>query len=331
MTSSGTSTSGATRNRILWTPIGLAIGVLIGAVAAGGIALASPSNPDRTDVSITPMPTKQIAYKKSVAANKHLVLDAIGGNTTIPSNATTVELQVTVIPSGTGSGSVLVSPAANEALGVDVAWDGGQTTQTIRVGIGLRDQVTVKNTSAATVKVSVSLKGYSTQVTADGINGSGGDVGTALLNDGNGHAYWGDPGSGGGGTPTPPSSYAATQETSGLGAIGGEGGDLPNSLVTITLPTGRYFLVSTFNARGNTAVPSAFRCNFGNDFSGGSGGFRQEVRADDTRAFTINDELHVTAAREVIKLNCKLDDPTQKVFFDEISVIATRVATIPTN
>ena len=268
------------------------------------------------------MPTKQIAYKKSVAANKHLVLDAIGGNTTIPSNATTVELQVTVIPSGTGSGSVLVSPAANEALGVDVAWDGGQTTQTIRVGIGLRDQVTVKNTSAATVKVSVSLKGYSTQVTADGINGSGGDVGTALLNDGNGHAYWGDPGSGGGAGST--RTYADVN-------VGVQVGSTERVIAHVNVPSGDYVLTATGTAQGQS-TDETYECDLKQD--GLQAVLANTVEGiapdEEDRALAISARVSTTAESTRLNVVCKRDNLSgSQIFFKGVSLVATKAELTP--
>lgn len=92
--------------------------------------------------------------------------------------------------------------------------------------------------------VTVKITGYSTQVTAGGINGSGGTAGQALVNNGTGGVVWGEPGHA-------YSSYqAASQAIPFNGAI----------MRTVNVPAGSYVLRFNGTVVGSSATPDFAHC-----------------------------------------------------------------------
>ncbi|HWJ83512.1 MAG TPA: hypothetical protein VNS55_14835 [Nocardioides sp.] len=164
------------------------------AVVVGGVAWAGPSpraaTTDTTAVDFVPLPAHAV-YSGTIGPGATVSVVVIGGATTVPTNARAV--QMTVTAKGAADGTLTFSPAGNAAGG------GGQqlpftagvlATSTVAENIGLRNQVSVTNSSAKGTAVTVKLVGYSEQVTAGDINGSGGDAGQVLTNDGNGGTTW---------------------------------------------------------------------------------------------------------------------------------------------
>ena len=177
----------------------LAVGMLAGVAGASGTT---------TNVTFVPLsPAKVILSNVNIGANKTSSAVVIGGTTTVPSNATTVQLTVTakgasigtlnfyptLNPSG-GSGQTLAYPGSNVAA-----------STTIQENVGQASSLTFANSGIGTATVTAKITGYSTQVTAGDINGVGGTNGQVLTNDGAGGAAW----------TTPPVPSATNFSTSG--------------------------------------------------------------------------------------------------------------------
>jgi hypothetical protein len=165
-------------------PLLLVAGMVIGG-AVTGFALADAGAPAGGGyVSITPV---KVLSGASVAAGKSVSPVAIGGSTTVPTNATAVRLTVAV--KAAKSGSLRVYPAGDPTAAGATAFGttaGVTTTQTIDETVGTKDQVTLLNASAGAATVTVTVSGYSTQVTAGNIAPDGGVSGQVLSNNGNG-------------------------------------------------------------------------------------------------------------------------------------------------
>lgn len=204
-----------------------AVGAAVGGVLVATFAGANPATTDTTDVAFVSIPAKQVMGNNSIAAGKVESAVVIGGTTTVPSNATTVQLLVTV--RGTKDGTLKLYPAGNPAgtSGDTLSWPaGGTATTTMAENVGMSNKVSVENGSLAAAIVTVKITGYSTQVTAGGINGSGGSAGQALVNNGAGGVVWGEPG-------RAYSSYqAASQNITFAGAV----------MRTVNVPPGAYVL-----------------------------------------------------------------------------------------
>lgn len=162
------------------------------AIALVSVAGAAPTT-DTTAVDFVAIPAKTVMGSNSIPAGKTESAVVIDGSTTVPSNATTVQIQATV--KGTANGTISFFPAGNEAGGAGhtLSWNAGQTVTGITAeNVGMSNKVSVKNLSAKAAVVTLKLIGYSTQVTAGGINGSGGSPGQVLTNTGAG-ATWQTP------------------------------------------------------------------------------------------------------------------------------------------
>jgi hypothetical protein len=129
------------------------------------------------------------------AANKTDSVVVIGSSTTVPSDATTVQLNVAA--KGTKGGVIAVYPAGNPAggSGQSLAYAAGSVlaSTTVEENAGQAGELTFANSGVASATVTASVTGYSTQVTAGDINGVGGTAGQALTNTGSG-AAWGPAG-----------------------------------------------------------------------------------------------------------------------------------------
>ncbi|RHW24748.1 hypothetical protein D0Z08_22505 [Nocardioides immobilis] len=223
----------------------LAAGAAAGGVLFATLAGANPATTDTTDVAFVTIPAKQVMGNNSIAAGKVESAVVIGGATTVPSNATTVQLLVTV--KGTKAGTLKLYPAGNPAgtSGDTLSWAaGGTATATMAENIGMSNKVSVENLSLGTAVVTVKLTGYSTQVTAGDVNGSGGTAGQALVNNGSGGVVWGEPGR------AFSSYHAALQPIPFNGAF----------MRTVTVPRGSYVLSFNGTVVGSSSTPDFAHC-----------------------------------------------------------------------
>lgn len=236
------SLSASPRRRHLITG---AVGAAVGGVLVATLAGANPATTDTTDVAFVAIPAKQVMGNNSIPAGKVESAVVIGGASTVPSNATTVRLLVTA--RGTKAGTIKLYPAGNPAgtSGDTLSWPaGGTSTATMAENVGMSNKVSVENQSLAAAIVTVKITGYSTEVTAGGINGSGGTAGQALVNNGRGGVVWGEPG-------RAFSSYqAASQAITFSGAI----------MRTVTVPAGSYVLSFNGTVVGSSGTPDFAHC-----------------------------------------------------------------------
>jgi hypothetical protein len=152
------------RRRALLAVAGLAASY----VALGGIAGADA--PPSGFVSLS-VPFK-LATNTSIAANKTLVKVVTGGSTTVPTDANTVQLHVTVAK-GTAAGTLAIFPTDDPAQTVQVlSWAAGQTVAAdALVGVGLKNGVTFVNQSPKAVTVTAPITAYASQYPPATING----------------------------------------------------------------------------------------------------------------------------------------------------------------
>ncbi|MGN6723934.1 MAG: hypothetical protein ACTHJM_15095 [Marmoricola sp.] len=165
----------------------LTVGMLAGVAGASGTT---------TNVNFVPLsPAKVVLNNTAIASKKTNSPVVIGGTTTVPSNATTVEL--TVSAKGASSGTLDFFPAMNIAggSGQTLTYPGGNAvvTGTIQENVGQSGELSIYNAGLGTAVVTAKIIGYSTQVTAGDINGVGGFGGQVLTNDGVGGAAWKNP------------------------------------------------------------------------------------------------------------------------------------------
>ncbi|KAA1416887.1 hypothetical protein F0U44_17015 [Nocardioides humilatus] len=157
------------------------------------VGVSDASSPS-VDVHFTPLvPSKQV-LNSSVNASATKLVTVSGGSTTVPTNATTVRMTVTV--TGAAGGTLSFYPSGNPAgsSGQTVSWaPSGTSTATITTDIGQKNQVAFVNSSAAKAKVKATINGYSTEVEADDISGIGGSDGQVLTNVGGDDAAWAEP------------------------------------------------------------------------------------------------------------------------------------------
>jgi len=230
----------------------LAIGIAVGGLVAGAVAIASPSSPNTTDVSFVELtPAKALAtnvYIGAHATNSYLV---IGGTATVPSDATTVQL--TVVASGNTAGSLDIFPTGNPARVVHLPYTQDPVDSVVPMNVGMGDKVSFTNDAAKAGKLTVKIIGYSTQVTADGINGSGGSNGQVLTNNGQGAAEWREPRA-----PDLPAIYAFDN---GFGAITL---DASNKLIgSVSVPAGSYVVNASLTAANSVANSDYVTCQVG--------------------------------------------------------------------
>jgi len=160
----------------------------------------------------------------TIAANKTSSPVVAGGTTTVPTNATTVQL--TVSAKGAAGGVLNFYPTGNVSggSGQSLSYPSGSVTAstTIQENIGQSDELTFANSSTGSAIVTATITGYSTQVTAGTINGTGGSPGQVLTNNG-ATASWGPPGG---------AAYSATGS-----------GSLPSGytlIASVSVPAGSY-------------------------------------------------------------------------------------------
>jgi len=172
-----------------WLRRVIVVGAL--AVAAGMTADVSGATGPTTNVTFTPVTNYKVLSNAYIGANLTRNVVVIGGATPVPTNATTVRLTVTA--KGSKAGTLSFYPTGNPAgsNGQTLSWAAGATvTGAITADIGENESLTFKNTSAASATVTATLTGFSTEVAAGDISGSGGTAGQVLTNNGAGGATW---------------------------------------------------------------------------------------------------------------------------------------------
>ncbi|MGN6723931.1 MAG: hypothetical protein ACTHJM_15080 [Marmoricola sp.] len=185
--------SAVVRQRSWRRPLAL---VAMAVLAVGMIAGVAGASGTTTDVTFVPLsPAKVLLNGASIASKKTNSPVVIGGTTTVPADATTVELTVSV--KGASSGTLDFFPAMNipGGSGQTLTYPSGNVvvTGTIQENVGQSGELTIYNAGLGTAVVTAKIIGYSTQVTAGDINGVGGTSGQVLTNDGSGGASWQTP------------------------------------------------------------------------------------------------------------------------------------------
>jgi hypothetical protein len=225
------------RERILLVGIGAF-------VAASITGIAGASGPATTAVSFTKLnPPFTLMTNTGIGASQVLTRVVSGAATPIPSNSSTIELTITA--SGPQNGRLDIYPAGNPqgGSGQFLAWTPKlKMTKIVQENVGINDSLTFASHGTGVATVSATITGYSTQVTAGDINGSGGNAGQVLTNNGFGGVAWQ--------TPTP-ARLAIT--------------DLPTMIFNNTLieslrvPQGTWLVTTTGSAWG-AGVGFFFRC-----------------------------------------------------------------------
>ena len=260
-----TSTRRASRAILIGGAVSLA--ALGGGVTLGMFAGANPPA-STTDVHFVALATPyKLFTAKSFAKNTSYSAVVVGGATKIPTNATTVEINLEV--GGSTSGSLGVYPTGNPGgnSNPDISWGAGETnTETIGENVGLSDEVTFL-VGESGAKATATILGYSTQVTDGDVSGLDGSSGQVLTDTGSG-AAWANPSVGAGEiTPTggtsgqvltntgsaaawetPPTTTTYTNIADGV-AIGE--GTIVNS---VTVPAGTYVVTDSMEEVASFAV-----------------------------------------------------------------------------
>jgi hypothetical protein len=224
------------------------VGVL--ALAGGamlGVAGAAPTT-STTAVAFVPLTVPHKVLSATIGAHKSSSPVVIGAATTVPADATTVQLTVTA--KGLVGGALGFYPAGNVGggSGQSLTYPPGSVLvdTTIEENAGQSGEVTIANNGSGSVTVAVTVIGYSTQVTAGDINGVGGTAGQVLTNTGT-RADW---------------------ET--IGRVYASGGwrsailDLPpgptSTLQTVTVPAGTYAVNAVVQVENLSATRSYVSC-----------------------------------------------------------------------
>lgn len=222
-----------------------ALGVAAG--LSGGIAASTAAAPlaGTTNASFVTLATPfKMFSSKAFAANASFNGLVLGGATKVPTDATTVYVLVTV--GGAVAGSMTFYPTGDPSgtSGQSLFWTaGGTTTGTIEENVGLSDDVTFSNGGAA-AKASASITGYSGQVTAGDVNGSGGSSGQVLTDTGTG-AQWQSLGNG-----------YRDYVSSNSNALDTNGEDV----ASLNLPAGVYYTSWTGTAASEENVLDTIQC-----------------------------------------------------------------------
>jgi hypothetical protein len=206
------------------------VAALAGAsVIAAAVLIDSPAHAS----GISPItPTHTLQNNTAVAANKSVTPVVSGASTTVPTDATRVQVAVSV-SAELGSGTLHAYPSG------DPAGAGGSLTfsantpasTTMLVAPGMANKVVFLNQSAGSLRLTVKITGYTSDVYASDINGAGGSPGQVLTNTGAG-ATWQAP------------QLASAGYTNFNGMVG-----LPAHVETrvasLNVPAGTYFVIAT--------------------------------------------------------------------------------------
>lgn len=164
--------------------------VLACAMVTGVAAASAPGNP--ADVSYIYIGTPhKLLTNTSIAKGATNSQVVVGATTTIPSDATSVQMNVSIKSTVAGTLSVYPTDYPSSATADVISFPAGNVviTRFTRQSPGLSGKVSFTNNGTATATVSVTLTGYSTQTAASSISGSGGSAGQVLTNTGSG-ASW---------------------------------------------------------------------------------------------------------------------------------------------
>jgi hypothetical protein len=155
------------------------------AVMPGLAAADSGSPPAGGYVPVTPA-TK--VFGGSIGADKTVSAIAAGGATTLPTNATAVQLHLTIKSSG--AGGLIVYPAGDPTApdSQNVSY-GLSTSAVIQTTVGAKDEVAIHNAGSLAATVTATDIGYSTQLTATNIAPDAGSAGQVLTDTGTGAAW----------------------------------------------------------------------------------------------------------------------------------------------
>ena len=136
-------------------------GIAVAVALVSSVAGASSTTSEGI-VGVTP---HNLTTGASVAAGKSLTYVVSGGSTTVPTDATRVQFDVTVSKQQQ-SGSLTSQPYldAADASGDSLSWGAPNTTVsgTVLEPVGVANKVTFTNTSAGSVIVAIKITGYST-------------------------------------------------------------------------------------------------------------------------------------------------------------------------
>jgi hypothetical protein len=142
-------------------------------------------------------------------------------------------------------------PTARAATAVSFTGGTTATTATVQATVGTKSEITLHNTSAGAAAVTVTLIGYSTQITASNIASDGGSSGQVLTN-GGGSVSWQDL----------PKVKAYAQSTSELSGASTLSASSETTVTSVSVPAGSYLV--TFRANGFNTIdgsPDYFHCH----------------------------------------------------------------------
>jgi hypothetical protein len=160
---------------------GLAVVTTVGATL-----LADPFASAQGTVTITP---HVIENNVSVSAGHTVAAVVSGGATTVPTDATRVQLLLTVSrEQHAGSVRVWPNPVGTSPDSLEFAANTA-VSGVLTEAVGTQNKVVFENLSAGTITLKVEVTGYSTEVRADDISPQGGTTGQVLTNTGTGVAW----------------------------------------------------------------------------------------------------------------------------------------------
>jgi hypothetical protein len=293
-------------------------GAVLAAAMLTGVAGASgSSNPDL--VTFTPVsPAYKLVTNGSISAHSSKSFTVAGAPTTIPDDATSVELTLSV--HGAQNGELTIFPTGNPSDNSQfIDWLAGHSNfGDPRQNVGLKNQVTFANSSAGSAIVTATIIGYSTQVTADGISTfdafpgevlvagpdtaqwglvgtnsidpSGGNPGDVLTNDGGG-ASWA-PSTGGTGYV---SSQCCNTPVPNLGF---------GTVDSLTVPAGTYQVSFTAAYRSSASAQLAFQCVIVSPGGFTSAGAEGEAAGPTITVGSLADQMMLQTSGGTIKVNC---------------------------
>lgn len=294
-----------------WVRRGVAVAAV--ALGAGLLAGVSGATSPSTNVRFTPLtPPFKLMTNVYVGANATKTVVITGGSTTVPTNATTV--QITVTAKGTKAGTLSFYPTGNPSgtSGQTLSWPAnGTASGTIQTDVGQKNSLNLFNASAASATVTAVITGYSTEVETRDISGQGGKAGDAIVNDGAGGAAWGTPGR----------AFASYQTAS----VGVPYGGVYVGLLTV--PPGSYAVSFQGTMGGVSATPDFAHCwLYSPSFAVLANG-EAAVGAQTLRSTVAMQGLLTTALGGTIKAFCWSQDG-QAMSMQYRSLVATQVGEV---
>ena len=228
--------------------VGGGLSLALGAGLSVGM-LAGANTPSTTDVNFVSLATPyKLFTNKAIKTTTPATVLGLGGATKVPSNATTIEIALTVSGSTAAGGTVTVAPAGNPSGGSgSVTWDGGESGQgNVATQIGTADDITFTDTGGP-AQATATIIGYSTQVTDGDVSGLDGNTGQVLTDTGSGAAWQ---------TPSGVPSFAQ------IGSIDQHLSDTGvTSVLSMALPAGNYWLNFTVDVQNLTNQLDDINCS----------------------------------------------------------------------